>query len=189
NIGPRIDYQVSTNNTLTARYQYYRDTQENAGVGGSVLPEAGYDTTSTEHTVQITDTQVISTKAINETRFQYLRDNSEQNPVTTALQSLPPGFTTNASINVIGGFAGGRASSGAQTDHQDHYELQNYTSIAQGKNFLKFGGRLRAVHDVNTSSAGFNGSFTFPSIQAYATAVQALAGGAPQTLGPTQFTL
>ncbi len=28
NIGPRIDYQVSTNNTLTARYQYYKDTQE-----------------------------------------------------------------------------------------------------------------------------------------------------------------
>ena len=34
NISPRIDYQVSTNNTLTARYQFYRDTQQNAGVGG-----------------------------------------------------------------------------------------------------------------------------------------------------------
>ena len=27
NIGPRFDYQVAPNNTLTARYQYYRDTQ------------------------------------------------------------------------------------------------------------------------------------------------------------------
>ena len=94
NIGPRIDYQVSPNNTLTARYQYYRDTWQNDGVGGLVLPEAGYDTTSTEHTVQITDTQVLGTKAINETRFQYLRDNSNQNPVTTPLQTLPTGFTT-----------------------------------------------------------------------------------------------
>src|SRR5271155_852884 len=188
NIAPRIDYQVSSNNSLTARYQYYRDTQENAGVGGSVLPEAGYDTTSTEHTVQITDTQVLSTKAINETRFQYLRDNSGQNPVTTPLQELPPGFTTDASINVLGAFSGGRSSSGAQTDHQDHYELQNYTSIAQGKHFLKFGGRLRAVHEVNTSSAGFNGIFTFPSIQAYATAVQDLTSGTPEAL-PNQFTL
>jgi hypothetical protein len=189
NIAPRIDYQVSTNNSLTARYQYYRDTQENAGVGGSVLPEAGDDTTSTEHTVQITDTQVLSTKAINETRFQYLRDNSGQNPVATPLQELPPGFTTDASINVLGGFSGGRSSSGAQTDHQDHYELQNYTSIAQGKHFLKFGGRLRAVHEVNISSAGFNGGFTFPTIQGYAAAVQALAAGATQTEGATQFTL
>jgi hypothetical protein len=189
NLSPRIDYQVTTNNTLSTRYQYYRDTWENNGVGGSVLPEAGYDTTSTEHTVQITDTQVLSAKAINETHFQYLRDNSNQNPVTTPLQELPAGFTTNASISVIGAFMGGRSSSGTQTDHQDHYELQNFTSISQGKHFLKFGARLRAVHEVNTSSAGFNGIFTFPSITAYATAVQALAAGATQTEGATQFTL
>jgi len=55
NLSPRIDYQVGPNNTLTTRYQYYRDTQQNAGVGGLVLPEAGYDTSSTEHTVQISD--------------------------------------------------------------------------------------------------------------------------------------
>ncbi len=150
NISPRIDYQLTPNNTLTARYKYYRDTQENAGVGGLVLPEAGYNTTSTEHTVQITDTQVLGTKAVNETRFQYLRDNSSQNPISTAV-----------GINVLGAFTGGGASSGTQADYQDHYELQNYTSISQGKNFLKFGLRLRAVHEVNTSNAGFNGTYIF----------------------------
>jgi hypothetical protein len=158
NISPRIDYQVSTNNTLTARYQFYRDTQENAGVGGFVLPEAGYDTTSTEHTVQISDTQTIGTKAVNETRFQYLRDNSGQTPVGT-----------DVAINVLGAFTGGGSSLGTQTDYQDHYELQNYTSISQGKHFVKFGGRLRAVHEVNTSNAGFNGTYTFKSIDAYNT--------------------
>ena len=86
NLSPRIDYQVTTNNTLTARYQFYRDTQQNAGVGGFVLPEAGYDTTSTEHTLQISDTQILGTKVVNETRFQYLRDNSGQNPLSTALR-------------------------------------------------------------------------------------------------------
>jgi hypothetical protein len=188
NIGPRIDYQVSKNNSLTVRYQFYRDTQLNAGVGGAVLPEAGYDTHSTEHTVQISDTQTLGAKAVNETRFQYLRENEGRTPVTSPLQTLPAGFTTDASINVIGAFAGGRTSSGAQTDHQDHYELQNYFSMSQGKHFVKFGGRLRAVHDVNTSAAEFNGSFTFPSIQAYAAAVQALAsGGTPS--GATQFRL
>ena len=150
NIAPRIDYQVSTNNTLTARYQYYRDTWENNGVGGFVLPDAGYNTLSTEHTVQITDTQVLSTKAINETRFQYLRDNSNQNPVSTAV-----------GINVQGAYTTGGAASGTQLDHQDHYELQNYTSISQGNHFVKFGGRLRAVHEVSTSGAGFNGTYTF----------------------------
>ena len=188
NIGPRVDYQITPNNSLSARYQYYRDTWQNAGVGGLVLPEAGYDTASTEHTVQLTDTQIIGSKVINETHFQYLRDNSNQNPVTTPLQTLPTGFTTNASINVLGSFTGGRSNSGIQTDYQDHYELQNYTSIAAGKQFVKFGGRLRVTHEVSTSGAGFNGAFTFPSIQAYDAAVQALqSGGTPS--GATQFSL
>ncbi len=156
NVGSRFDYQASTNNTLTARYQFYRDTQENAGVGGLVLPEAGYDTNSTEHTVQISDTQILGAKVVNETRFQYLRDNSGQNPLSIAV-----------GINVLGEFTGGGSNSGTQTDHQDHYELQNYTSISAGKHFVKFGGRLRAIHDVNVSSAGFNGTFTFLDLTSY----------------------
>ena len=166
NISPRIDYQISANNTLTARYQYYRDTQQNAGVGGFVLPEAGYDTTSSEHTVQISDTQIFGTKVVNETRFQYLRDNSSQNPISTAV-----------GINVLGVVTEGGSSQGKQNDNQDHYELQNYTSVAEGRHFVKFGLRLRAVHEVDTSSAGFNGTYTFPSYQAF------------QALTPSQLTI
>ena len=131
---------------------------------GQRCREAGYDTTSTEHTVQISDTQILGAKVINETRFQYLRDNSGQTPLSTV-----------PSINVHGAFTGGGSSSGTQTDHQDHYELQNYTSISQGKHFVKFGGRLRAVHELNMSSAGFNGSYTFPDLMTYQTAAQAVA--------------
>ena len=188
NLSPRIDYQLTPNNSLTARYQYYRDTQQNAGVGGFVLPEAGYNTKSTEHTFQITDTQVIGAKAVNETRFQYLRENSGQTPVNSPLQTLPPGFTTGASISVLGSFTGGRSDSGFDTDHTDHYELQNYTSIVHGKHFVKFGARVRIAHEVDTSGAGFNGAFTFPSIDAYNQAIQALETGGTPT-GAKQFSL
>jgi hypothetical protein len=157
NLGPRIDYQVSPSNTLTARYQYFRDTQQNAGVGGLVLPDAGYDTASTEHTLQISDSQILGSKAVNETRFQYLRENSSQNPLSPA-----------TSIDVLGSFIQGGSTKGRQVDHQDHYELQNYTSIAQGNNFLKFGGRLRVLRETNVSSEGFNGAYTFPSLTAFA---------------------
>jgi len=182
NIGPRIDYQLTPSNTLTVRYQYYRDTWENNGVGGLVVPEAGYNTLSTEDTVQITDTQVLSPKAINETHFQYLRDNSSQTPSSTA-----------PSVSVLGAFTGGGSSSGSETDLQDHYELQNYTSISQGNHFLKFGGRLRAVHEVNTSSAGFGGVFTFNTIGDYTAGTPsqftldqaAIPGGPPPTVPVT----
>jgi len=189
NLSPRIDYQVTPNNTLSARYQFYRDTWENNGVGGTMLPEAGYDTTSTEHTVQVTDTQILGTKAVNETRFQYLRDNSGQTPVTAALQNpLPANLSNIPSINVLGAFTGGRSSAGRQTDHQDHYELQNYTSVSQGKHFLKFGGRMRAVHEISASSAYFNGSYSFPDLPTYKATLQALAGGTTPS-GATQFKL
>ena len=180
NISPRIDYQLTPNNTLTARYQFYRDTQENAGVGGLTLPEAGYNASSSEHTLQITDTQILGAKAINETRFQYLRENSGQNPISTGV-----------SINVLGDFTKGGASSGTQTDHAEHYELQNYTSISQGKHFMKFGVRLRAVHDENISGAGFNGAFTFSGLQNYVNAtptqfsINATTSGAVPTVAAT----
>ena len=95
-----------------------------------------------------------------------------------SVADIPGGFI-NASINVHGAFTGGRSSSGTQTDHQDHYELQNYTSISQGKHFVKFGGRLRAVHEVNTSGAGFNGIYTFPDLATYRLRYKTPATGNP----------
>ncbi len=177
NVGTRFDYQVNKNNTLTARYQYFHDTQDNAGVGGFALPSTGYDAISSEHTVQISDSQILGAKAVNETRFQYIRANSRQTPLSA-----------DPTINVIGAFTGGGSSAGTQSDHTDRYELQNYTSIAMGTHFLKFGGRLRVGHEVSASGAGFNGTFVFPDLTAYQAAEQALADGGPP-VGAIQFSL
>ncbi|PYX85848.1 MAG: hypothetical protein DMG68_17005, partial [Acidobacteria bacterium] len=178
NLGPRLDYQLTPNNTLTARYQYFRDTQDNAGLGQLALPSTGYDSSSTEQTLQISDTQNLGTKTVNETRFQYLRDKSRQIPLSTA-----------PAINVIGAFTGGGSSAGALSDHTDHYEFQNYTSMSLGAHLLKFGGRLRVAHDVAVSAAGFNGTFTFPNLAAYQSAQQVLAGGSSTAPGATQFSI
>ena len=170
NLTPRLDYQISANNTLTARYQYESDSQDNAGIGGFALASTGYNTSSNEHTVQISDTQILGAKMVNETRFQYRRENERQTPLSAVL---------TPTINVPGNFIDGGDSSGLQTDHTDHYEMQNYTSLSQGKHFVKFGGRLRAVHEVNASSAGFNGTYTFPDLQTYANALQNHPNGTP----------
>src|SRR6202522_2736928 len=156
NIGPRLDYALSKTNTLTARYQYYRDNEQNVGVGGFVLAQAGYNMLTTEQTVQIGDTQIFGTKVVNETRFQYLRDDSNQIALSTA-----------PSITVPLAFAEGGSSTGTTLDTTNHYELQNYTSIQFDKHFLKFGARLREVTDDNFSTAGFNSSYTFASIEAF----------------------
>jgi hypothetical protein len=153
NLTPRLDYQLSKNNTLTVRYQYYRDTENGEGVGQFNLPSQGYNSDSTEHTFQVGDTQVIGAKIINETRFQYLRELSNQ----LAIGNQP-------TLNVLGSFGGGGNSQGSILDHQDHYELQNYTSVVHGNHSIKFGARLRGIRDANSSTSGFNGTFTFSSL-------------------------
>ena len=177
NIGPRFDYQVTPNNTLTARYQYWKNTESNEDVGQFSLASQGIDTSETEHTLQLSDTQVFGSKIVNETRFQYVRENNRQIPVST-----------DPTIDVMGAFTGGGNSQGLLKDQRDRFELQNYTSMSMGKHILKFGGRLRAVHDVNTSSANFNGTFVFTSLDAYQIAQQNLQTTA-QTGGPSQFSI
>jgi Carboxypeptidase regulatory-like domain len=159
-ISPRVDFQLSKNNTLTARYQYWRDTEDNNGVGGLTLPSQGYNSGETEHTFQISDTQIINTKIVNETRFQYMRDISNQTP-----QNL------DTSITVVGAFGSGGSEQGTINDTTNHYELQNYTSIAQGAHVIKFGARIRGVQETNTTTANFGGTYFFPSIEAYAQTV------------------
>ncbi|MGB8833010.1 MAG: carboxypeptidase regulatory-like domain-containing protein, partial [Candidatus Sulfotelmatobacter sp.] len=101
NLTPRLDYQLTKNNTLTIRYQYFLDIQENEGIGQFTLPSQGYNEDETEHTLQISDTQVIGAKIINEIHFQYLRDLDNQ----FALNSQP-------TLNVLGSFDGGGNNQG-----------------------------------------------------------------------------
>src|SRR4051812_39213325 len=70
-ITPRVDYQLSTNHTLTFRYSYTRDAVENAGVGGFNLLSRGFHHDLRTQTLQATETAVLGTSVVNETRFQY----------------------------------------------------------------------------------------------------------------------
>jgi hypothetical protein len=166
NVSPRLDFQLGEKNTLTVRYQYYRDDETNNGIGQFNLASQGYNVTGTEHTVQVSDTQTLGESTINETRFQFRRYSEEQTP-----QSTVP------TINVNGAFTGGGSNQGNNIDVQDSYEIQNYTSMSLGKHYLKFGARVRATKDTNAALSGFNGAFTFDSLTAYQITQQGLQSG------------
>jgi Carboxypeptidase regulatory-like domain/TonB dependent receptor len=156
-LSPRIDFQLTPSNTLTARYMYDRQKSSNNGVSQFALQTQGYDTLNQENTLQLSDTQILSPRLINETRFEYIRDRDNQTPL----------FTT-PTITVQGAFTGGGNNEGAVQDAQDHYELQNYTTASLGTHAIRFGGRLRAVREANSSTAGFNGNYTYSSLDNYA---------------------
>src|SRR5262249_10709988 len=52
NLGPRLDWQVTPGNTLTVRYQFFRDTGNDEGISEFTLPSLAYNTHSIEHTLQ-----------------------------------------------------------------------------------------------------------------------------------------
>ncbi|MFZ0747299.1 MAG: carboxypeptidase regulatory-like domain-containing protein, partial [Terracidiphilus sp.] len=164
NVSPRIDLQLGQSNTLTLRYQFYYDA-ESGDIGNTDLPTQSINTSSKEHTFQLTDSQIINERMVNETHFEYRRALETQTPVS----ALP-------TINVSGDFTGGGATTQSSHDHQDHLELQNFTTMSVGRQAIKFGAWLRDNRDANSSFANRNGTLIFTE-NGYADALTKLANG------------
>jgi hypothetical protein len=152
-VAPRLDYQLSTNHTLTIRAEERLSSRENAGLGGTKLPapysDLAYNSTGDGQNIMATETAILSPKVINETRFQFFRNWS-----ASAGNMLPQ-------INVAGAFVTGGNGVGDTHDLTRHLELQNNTSIAHGAHTIRFGVRVRRDGDQSNQPNGFNGAFTF----------------------------
>ncbi len=183
NISPRVDYQLSTNITLQARYSLRKTDAENNGVGGTNLPSTASNNTGTNQQVQLTETWVVNPKTINETRYQYARNRSN---------SL--GIDPELNINVNSAFVEG-SNYEQQYTNSDSHEMQNYTSITHGNQFIKFGGRIRGNLYKNFSENNFPGQFDFVSLASYAIMEQGIAEHLPLSTiiaaggGPSQYTV
>lgn len=156
-ISPRFDFQLGDKNTLTVRYMFDRQKQTNSGASLFALESQAYDVSNYENSLQISDTQILSANAVNETRFQYIRAHNNQTP-----------RSTDATITVPGAFTGGGSNAGTIRDNQDRFELENYTTEAKGLHAIKFGGRFRITRDASSSTAGFNGNYIYSSLDSYA---------------------
>jgi Carboxypeptidase regulatory-like domain len=156
-ISPRLDFQVGKSNTLTARYDLYRNIQSNDGVGEIVLPTQAYNLNNQENTIYAIDSLVLSKNFVDNIRFRYRRIRDRQE----AQYTYP-------TVGVQGSFDDGGNNSGTVRDNQDNYELQDYFTGSKGSHALNFGARLRAYRDANFTNAGTNGAYNFESTQAYA---------------------
>ncbi len=147
----------------------------------SALPDYGINTSAMSNIVQMSDTQTWSPKLINETRFEYEREHTADSPLSTA-----------PSVSVSGDFTSGGNPSQNASDHQDHYEVQNYTSVQLKKNFIRFGGRLRINREATSTVQNTNGSFTYctltPCVPTSSTSCNGLDNSYQSDL-PSQFSL
>lgn len=149
-VSPRLDYQLTSADTLSVRYAYSTADIEHSGVGGFNLVSTGIHTHGDDQTAQIANTLVLGASAINETRFQFYR---------TGISSVSedPG----PALNVLNSFVGGGAQVGNSFNTLNTYEFQNYTTMSHTGHTLRFGVRVRASTLDNTSPINFGGTFTF----------------------------
>lgn len=172
-ISPRVDFQINEKNSLTVRYEYARDTQQNTGLGGFDLLSRAYNTKSWDQSFRLTETAVLTPSIVNETRFQLATVNNEQ----TAGGNSP-------TIRVNDAFTGGGANIGQSQNKEKRFEFHNNTSFILGKHILKVGGRVRHAKMTDISAGNFAGTFTFTAIDQYRNTILNLPGAFP-----TQFSI
>jgi len=171
-VSPLVDYQLTSVDTLSLRYNFTHASVNGAGIGGFDVPSRGYLLNNGFQTVQVSNT-LASKLWINETRFQYFRWSMTTDPTSAAPM-----------VQVLGAFNSGGASVGQGADTQNDYELQNYVSWIRGAHAWRFGARLREAHENSVARNNFNGTFTFTSIDTYRQTLLGTSG-----YGPSQFSL
>src|SRR6185312_14792867 len=190
-VSPRLDYQISNTNTIVIRFNHSQNTNV-GGVGGFNLASQQTNGSNTNNQVQITETAVLGTKAVDETRFQF-RDNSG---IQTGI-----GNAAIPRIVVSSAFTDGGSSFARNTNGNKGYEIQNVLTMTEGTHAVKVGFRARETDLSTLSTSNFNGTWSFnapnllngsvstcpgavTSLDLYRLTQAGVAG-----CGPSQFTL
>ena len=119
-VSPRIDYQLTPNDTLSGRYQFSDADIEHSGVGGFNLVSTGIHNHGTDQTVQLANALVLGTNLLNETRFQFYRAH------ISSLSEDP-----SPQLDVLNSFVGGGAQVGNSFNTLNTYEFQNYATTTR----------------------------------------------------------
>ena len=187
----RADWQATANDIVTASFSTNINTLGNQGVGGLVLPEAGYGNRISEDDLRLTNTYTPNPNLLHQTRIGYSWKRTQQTPLSTA-----------PSLQVAGYFIGGGATSQSLDDRERDLEIDHGVLIMHGKHEIKFGAQSLGLfmHDYDPNT--FNGAYVFgggsapvldannnptgqtttiTGMQQYQRALLSLPGGAPTT--------
>jgi len=156
-IAASVTHQFTERHLTTARVNFYSSSEQNRGVGGLVLPEAGVNTTNHEKELYFNDSLTITPNLLNQFRVVFGR---QQSP-TTSITSAP-------AIVVPGAFTGG----GAQADRlqtENHMNLNEIVSWNPGKHNIRTGINVPDISRRGlTDRTNVLGTYSFASLADYA---------------------
>ncbi len=149
----RVFHDYGQANQFWIGYSYEHRTVSNQGVGGTVLPESGFNTLFFEHEINVGHVYIYSPRLINQLHF-----------LVGHMDNQTHSLNESAHIVVSGSFTGGGAQADARRTeyHMDATDIATYTG---GKQEIKFG-----VDIPDISRRGFDdwtnqsGTYSFASL-------------------------
>jgi hypothetical protein len=175
----KIDWQLGSKNTLIASIDTFNNDLQNFGVGGTNLPETGYDRRLYDYNIHLTDVTTISPKIMHEARIGLEFDGYTYTPNSTAPQ-----------VSVAGAFTAGGASVGPAHEREMWTTLIDDAIIQTKAHLIKVGIQPEFIHITQHVPTNFNGSYSFgggvtstgatlTGIQQYVNALNGAPNGAP----------
>jgi hypothetical protein len=137
-------------------YSYEDQKLRNQGVGGLVLPEAGYTTGFTEHEINVSYRRIFSSKWVNQLRFLFGHNDNPTISNVAAPQTVVQGY-----------FTGG----GAQADlrrTEAHFDGTDFITYTSGRHMLAFGVDVPDLSRRGSDDFTYQqGAYTFADINTY----------------------
>ncbi|HKE56741.1 MAG TPA: carboxypeptidase regulatory-like domain-containing protein, partial [Pyrinomonadaceae bacterium] len=151
----RGDHRINSNNTLALRYSLYDiDGLNSRGVGGLNAVSRGTSLENRDQTLALTETGTLSTRTINELRFQFTRSRLAA-PVN---DPVGPAVTISGIANL------GTSTSSPTARDLDLYELNDNITTIHGAHAFKLGADF-LYNRVNITFPGaLQGAYTFSSL-------------------------
>ena len=146
---------LTRNNSLNFNINYGSNKRLNQGVGGFNLVERASNSNSRNWEFQVRETAIIGTTLVHETRFEFSRNTSSQNPVTSGL-----------AINVLDAFSGGGGQNRSNANEKQ-VEFGNLLIWSRPKVTVKTGFQGNYIDNHNVSENNFIGTYTFSSLTDY----------------------
>jgi hypothetical protein len=146
----RGDWQATKSDIFTLSFAAHTNDLTNQGIGGLVLPDAGYDSAVSEYDLRATNTQTISVNLLHETHAGWTWKDTAQSPLSTA-----------PSLNVAGFFLGGGSTAQQLNDRERNLEVDEDFIYTHKRQTWKIGAQSLGIFIHETDPNTFNGAFTF----------------------------
>ena len=156
----KIDHHVTGSDQLSIRYAFYdvsSDNSRGAGALNAATASAGLD--NIDHSVALGNTWTISSKTVNETRFQFAYGDLK----------APPTDLIGPAVSISGVASLGTASGSPTRRLNKMYQLVNNLSHQAGAHALRAGVDFVFNDDTITYPRSFRGSYSFSTLANFLT--------------------